>query len=314
MAKALVTGGAGFIGSNLVKDLLRRGYEVTALDNLSNGHESFLESLPSGNGFRLVKGDLLDPGTVMEVTRGVDVVFHMAANSDISLGRCKTDLDLQQGTMATYHVLEAMRREQIQDLIFASTSAVYGETEQMPTREDHGPLFPISLYGASKLACEGLISAFVHNYGLRAWVYRFGNVVGRNDTHGVVVDFIHKLKRDPLHLEILGDGKQTKPYVHVSDCVAGMLWGYQVAHDSLNYFNLTCQGVTSVHRIADIVVRVMGLKGVKYIYAGGSRGWPGDVPKVCLGPSKLAALGWTASFTSDEAVEKAAQELVEQLV
>jgi UDP-glucose 4-epimerase len=257
---------------------------------------------------------LLDLDTVLEVTRSVDVVFHLAGNSDIRLGRCRTDLDLQQGTMATHHLLEAMRREEVQRLIFASTSAVYGEVEKIPTSEDDGPLFPISLYGASKLACEGLISAFVHNYGLRAWIYRFCNVVGRNETHGVIVDFIRKLKRDPIQLEILGDGKQAKPYLHVSDCVAGMIWGYENARDSLNYFNLSSHGVTSVDRIADIVTEVMGIKGAKYIHAGGKRGWPGDVPQVRLDPAKLTTLGWTTLLTSDEAVKKAAQEIVEEFV
>jgi UDP-glucose 4-epimerase len=296
----------------LVQNLLAYGYEVTVLDSLVYGQQRDMTSFSLTSNYRFIEGNLLDLDTVLNAMQGVQVVFHLAANSDIARGRHKTNLDLQQGTIASYHVLEAMRLHQVQEFIFASTSAVYGETLSRPTPEDAGPLFPISLYGASKLACEGLISAFVHNYGLRAWIYRFGNVVGRHATHGVIIDFIRKLQQEPHRLTILGDGKQTKPYLHVSDCVDGMMWGYQHAREPLNYFNLTSAGVTSVDRIADIVVEVMGLRGVSYTYTGGHQGWPGDVSQVCLDPTKLAILGWKAHLTSDEAVRQAAQELVEQ--
>ena len=312
MPRALVTGGAGFIGSHLVQHLLACGYEVTVLDSLVYGQPPSMTSFPLTSNYRFIEGNLLDLDMVLNAMQGVQVVFHLAANSDIARGRHKTNLDLQQGTIASYHVLEAMRLHKVQEFIFASTSAVYGETTSRPTPEDAGPLFPISLYGASKLACEGLISAFVHNYGLRAWIYRFGNVVGRNATHGVIVDFIRKLQQEPRRLTILGDGKQTKPYLHVSDCVNGMMWGYQHAREPLNYFNLTSAGVTSVDHIADIVVEMMGLRGVSYTYTGGHQGWPGDVSQVYLDPTKLTRLGWKAHLTSDEAVQQAAQELVEQ--
>ena len=312
MVRALVTGGAGFIGSHVVRCLRERGHEVTIFDNLSHARCQWRETLPLGTRCHFVQGDLMDFAAVLDVMQGMQLVVHLAANSDIAQGSNQTDLDLRQGTLTTYHVLEAMRQQGVSELIFASTSAVYGEATPKPTCERDGPLFPISLYGASKLAGEGLISAFAHNYALRAWIYRFGNVVGLGATHGVIVDFIRKLRHNPRQLTILGDGKQSKPYIHVLDCVDGMLWGYHQADEPLNCFNLSSAGTTSVDRIADIVVAAMGLNGVTYTYTGGARGWPGDVFDVRLDPGKFAALGWEARFTSDEAVRKATQAIVVQ--
>jgi len=313
MKKAFITGGAGFIGSNLAESLVRKGYRTTVFDNLTLGRKEFIQHLIDDGSCTFIQGDLLNLDEVLGVLGSHDVVFHMAANSDIGLGGRVTDHDLKNGTLATYNVLEAMRLTGVSDIVFASTSAIYGEAVHMPTAEDDGPLFPISFYGASKLACEGLLSAFSHNYGFRVWIYRFGNIVGRNGTHGALVDFIKKLRNNPTQLEILGNGMQAKPYLHVSDCVAGMLFGYDHLTEQLNYLHLSPSGASSVNVIAEAVIRGMGLNGVKLVYTGGERGWPGDVPQVRLAPDKFAEAGWKSRYASDEAVEVAVSELLKQI-
>ena len=313
MAKIFVTGGAGFIGSNLCGFLLKHGHVVTAYDNLLLGRREFLKDFKGNPRFRFVKADLLDKKRLLKEIEGHECVFHLAANSDIGRGAEHTDLDLNIGTIATYNMLEAMRLKGIGNIVFASTSAVYGDNPRvMPTPEDYGPLFPISFYGASKLACEALISAFCHNYGIRAWIYRFANIIGRNGTHGAACDFVTRLIKDPTRLRVLGDGSQAKPYLHVSDCIAGMWFGYTHARGEFNYFNLAVAGATTVRRIAELVIEAMGLSNARIEYAGGTRGWRGDVPQVRLDGKKLARLGWKASRTSDAAVELGVRELVGQ--
>lgn len=310
---ALVTGGAGFIGSNLCAELLARGWRVTAADNFHLGRPEFVAPLRKNPRFNFVEADLLDLPRVKRLVHGCDVVFHMAANSDISRGARETQLDLSLGTLTTCNVLEAMRLAGVRDLVFASTSAVYGQARVKPTPEDYGPLLPISLYGASKLAAEGFITAFCHNFGLRAWIYRFANIVGPNATHGAIFDFIASLRQDPCRLRILGDGRQAKPCLHVNECVAGMIHGYERVRGDVNYFNLAPRsGATTVKFIAGAVVRALGLRRVEFAFTGGEQGWRGDVPQVRLDARKLARLGWRAALTSDEAVERAARELAAQ--
>ena len=311
--RILVTGGAGFVGSNLSKRLLDEGHEVTAFDNLSLGT---LDNLCDCNGrgeFQFVRGDLLDLASFQEIVPGHDLVFHMAANSDIPAGAKWTDTDLRQGTLATYNVLEAMRLHRVREIVFASSSVIYGEPTVSPTAEDYGPLLPISMYGASKLACEGLISAFCHNYDFRAWMFRFGNICGLHATHGAIVDFIRKLQTNPRRLEILGNGRQAKPYLHVSECVDGMIYGWQHSRDQLNYFNLACEGATTAKELAECVVDALRLDNVEFAYTGGERGWRGDVPQVRLACDKMKRLGWTAQMTSGEAARRAAHEVTEEL-
>jgi UDP-glucose 4-epimerase len=300
--RIFVTGGAGFIGSALVDRLVAAGASVTAYDNLSLGRREFLAEATAGGRCRLIEADLLDDARLRSSMQGHDAVFHLAANSDISLGRAETDRDLRQGTLATFQVLDAMRLHGIAEIVLASTSAVYGEQTPQPTREDAGPLLPISLYGASKLASEALVSAYVHNFGLRGWIFRFANVVGGRATHGAVFDFIRKLRRDPGELTVLGDGRQAKPYLFVDDCVDGMLFGWQRAGEPINVFNLAVGGATSVAEIADIVRREMGLADARIAFGGGARGWPGDVSQVRLDPGRLADLGWSATRSSHEAI------------
>lgn len=310
--KIFITGGAGFIPSNLAERLVTEGHEVTCYDNLSLGRREFLDDLVRGGRCRFVEADLLDLERVKAEMAGHDQVWHLAANSDISHGATHTDWDLRQGTVVTWNVLEAMRLNGLREMVFSSTSAIYGEATVLPTPESYGPLHPISLYGASKLACEGLITAFCHNFGMRAWIYRFANIVGRNGTHGALVDFIRRLRQDPTRLRILGDGRQAKPYINVTDCVDAMLHGYRHGTGEVNCWNLSCAGATPVDTIARIVLEEMGLPGAALEHTGGAQGWKGDVPQVRLDPARMIALGWEPRHDSDGAVRQAVRDLLRQ--
>jgi len=311
--KAFVTGGAGFIGSHLVDKLLNRGDFVTSFDNLSSGDEEFFKQHKKNDNFRFVEADLLDFKKVTKEIKNHDVVFHIAANPFVRLGEKQTRLDLEQGPIATYNILESMRQNKIKKIVFSSSSVVYAETPNIEIPETYGPTLPISLYGAGKLAAEGLISAFCGTFDFQAWIYRFANVVGIRGTHGVIVDFIDKLKKNPKELEILGDGRQQKPYLHVHDVVDGIIFGFENSNDKLNLFNLGCNSNTTVTRIAEMVVEEMNLKDVKFNYTGGIRGWAGDVPRFQLDISKIKKLGWKESNSSDEAVRKAIREVLDNL-
>jgi len=306
-----VAGGAGFVGSHLVDSLVSRG-EVTVYDNLSSGKQEFIQHHLKREDFQFVKANLLDRDSLSRAMKGGDVVFHMAANSEVRTGRLNTELDLKQGTIATFNVLETMRLQGIRRIVFASSSTVYGETAGRPIPENYGPLQPISLYGASKLASEGLITAFCHLFGMQAWIFRFANVVGDRATHGVIFDFINKLKQNPEELEILGDGTQKKPYIYVRDCVDGMLYGFQHSDSQVNVFNLANCDATNVAKIGRMLVEGMGLSSVTLKYTGGNRGWPGDVPQVRLDTSRMEKLGWKPKYTSDEAVRIAIKEILEK--
>lgn len=302
-APFFVIGGAGFIGSHLVDALVQRG-PVTVFDNLSNGRREFIERHLAAGSARLIEGDLLDRARLTEAIAGHGTVFHLAANPEARRGLTEPRLDLEQGTIGTWNVLAAMRDCQVRRLVFASSGTVYGETSRICREEDLGEL-PISLYGASKLAGEGLISAFSHCFGQQAWIFRFGNVVGPRGTHGAALDFLRKLAADPRELEVLGDGRQAKPYLHVSDCVAGILCGFDRATAPLNVFNVAPSDVTSVARIAELCVLHSPSGDARVRFTGGARGWPGDVPQSRLDASRLAALGWVITRTSDEAVREA---------
>ena len=304
----LITGGAGFIGSNLVDGLIEKGNDVTAFDNLSSGSESYVSH--HKRNFKLVRGDLTRPAEIEKAMAGIEMVFHLAANPDVRHGIDHTRIDLEQGTIATHNLLEAMRKAGTKKIAFSSSSTVYGEATVLPTPESYGPMLPISLYGASKLACEGLISSYCHSFEMQAWMFRFANVIGHRGTHGVLVDFIAKLRKDPHNLEILGDGKQKKSYFLVQDCVSGIIMGTEKAKDQVNVFNLACEEWTDVTRVADIVCEEMGLKGVKYHYTGGARGWVGDIPKTWLSTEKARKMGWKTNHSSDEAVRLAVRELL----
>ncbi|MBE3122276.1 MAG: NAD-dependent epimerase/dehydratase family protein [Thermoplasmata archaeon] len=308
--KAFVSGGAGFIGSHLVDSLIENGHTVTVYDNLSSGDKQFIQHHLHQENFTFIKADLLDLKRVKKEIQGHDIVFHLAANPHVRLGEKQTDLDLNQGIVATYNILEAMRHSSIKKIVFSSSSVVYGETQESSLSETYGPTLPISLYGAGKLGAEGLISAFCGTFDFQTWIYRFANVVGARGTHGVIVDFIEKLKKNPKELEILGDGKQCKPYLYVSDCVDGILFGFTHAQEKMNLFNLSCDTTTTVTRIAEMVAEEMKLKNVSFKYTGGIRGWKGDVPRFQLDAQKINTLGWKATLTSDEAVRKAIRDVL----
>lgn len=310
--KVFVTGGAGFIGSHLVDRLVSDGHAVTVYDNLSNGKKDFLKAHLNRPYFRFVKADLLDLRKLKREIQGSDLVFHLAANPDIRYGIAHTDTDLRQNTLVTYNVLEAMRVNGVKEIAFASTSTVYGEPAVMPTPESYGPLLPISLYGASKLACEALCTSFSHTFDMKCWIFRFANIVGGRGTHGVIFDFIKKLKKDPSRLEILGDGKQTKSYMLVDDCVDAMLYVHSKSTEQFNVFNLGATDRVDLMTIAGILVEKMGLKEVKFDLTGGKRGWPGDVPQMFLSVDKLSKLGWKSRHSSREAVETAIMRMVKE--
>jgi len=307
----LVTGGAGFVGSHLVDLLLQSGHSVSIYDNFSSGRREFLSH--HGDNVAVIEGDLLDLDAVKSAMDGIDMVFHLAANPDIRLGTTITDTDLNQGTVATYNVLEAMRVCGVKKIAFSSSSVVYGEADVMPTPEDYGPLFPISLYGASKLGSEALITSWVGTFGLQAWLFRFANIVGARGTHGVIFDFIHKLRADPTRLEVLGNGRQAKSYMEVRDCAMAMIHLVTNTDDEINYYNLGSDDTCSVSRIAEIVIEESGLSGVSIEYTGGDRGWAGDVPKAMLDPSRMRAAGFDTKYDSEGAVRHTAQILMKEI-
>ena len=303
----LVTGGAGFIGSHLCDALIADGHFVTAIDNLSLGRESNLKQLAGHNRFRMLIGDILDSAWLGEVFAAGQFasVFHMAANSDIARSHADPSVDLDNTFMTTFRVLEAMRKAQVHQIVFASTSAVYGEVEGAVC-EDHGPLKPISHYGAAKLASEAFISSYGENYGFQSWITRFPNVVGPRSTHGAVYDFVRKLRKTPEVLEVLGNGTQEKPYLSVYDLVAAIMLVWKSTKESVNIFNV---GATTRSTVADIARIVIdeGPGDAQIVYTGGDRGWVGDVPKFAYDISAICALGWAPTMTSDDAIRAAAR-------
>jgi UDP-glucose 4-epimerase len=304
--KCFVTGGAGFIGSNLVDKLIQKNHKVTVFDDLSSGKKEFISHHLKNSNFNFIKADLIDSKKIISEIKNHEVVFHIAANPDVRLGAQKPDI-AKKDIIATYNLLEAMRLNEIKKIVFSSSSTIYGETPPIPLPENYGPLLPISVYGAAKLAAEGLISSYSHTYDMQGWIYRFANVVGERGTHGVIVDFINKLRKNPKELEILGDGKQKKPYLYVTECVDGIIYGFENSNEEINYFNLGVNSATQVTKIAELVVEEMGLKNVEFKFTGGSRGWKGDVPQFQFNISKITKLGWTPKLTSDETIRKAIQ-------
>jgi UDP-glucose 4-epimerase len=308
--KCFITGGAGFIGSHLVDRLRQEGNEVTVYDNLSSDRKEWIEPHTGKEGVQFIQADLLDFKTLKQSMKGHEVIWHLGANTDIPGGNKVTNLDLNNCTIATYNVAEAMKQNGIDKIIFASTAAVYGDVPSAVLAETFGPILPISLYGAGKLAGEGLISAYSHLFNIRAWIFRFGNVVGARMGHGVIYDLIYKLEQNPHELEILGDGNQEKNFFLVEDCIDSMFYAFYHANSQCDIYNLGCESSTKVSTIAQIITEEMGLKNVKFKYTGGRRGWPGDAPIVRYNTDKMKRLGWSSSHSSDEAVREAARRLL----
>ncbi|HIJ99123.1 TPA: NAD-dependent epimerase/dehydratase family protein, partial [archaeon] len=256
MTKFFITGGAGFIGSHLVDELIsNHENSIVVYDDLSSGKRECIKHHFLKKNFRFVKGDLLDLKKLKKAARGSEFVYHLAANPDIQYGIKNTKTDLEQNTIATYNILEAMRLNKIEKIAFASTSAIYGEPKIFPTPEDYGPLLPISLYGASKLACESLVTAYCGTFGFQSWILRFANIIGPRSTHGVIFDFISKLKKNKNELEILGDGNQKKSYLHVYDLIEGMQFAIENSNNSVNVFNLGSDDQIIVKEIANILIK-----------------------------------------------------------
>lgn len=306
--RAIVTGGAGFIGSHLVDRLVSEGYSVTVIDNLSCGYLENLEQHKNSREVKVLNVDLRDAKRLEKIFRGHDVVFHIAAHANIRESLSDHMADLENNVIATLNVLEAMCKNEIHELVFASTSAIYGEAAVRPTPEDYFPV-QTSLYGASKLACEAYAQAYTEFASIRFWAFRFANVVGERCRRGVIWDFVHKLLKNPSELEILGDGKQSKEYLHVEDCVEGMMVGYRKASGKVNIFNLGMEEQTLVDRVADIVIEEMRLdkEKVKRRYTGGPRGWIGDNPVVQLSLERIKKLGWKPKVSSEEAIRRTAK-------
>jgi len=315
--RSLVTGGAGFIGSHLVDALMKEGGTLTILDNLSTGFKGNIAPWIGHPNFTFMLGDSLNRRDIRRAMKNCELVFHLAANPEVRVGPVNTRIDFEQNILATYNILEGMRKSKTaKTIVFTSTSTVYGDTTILPTPEDHGPLKPISLYGASKLACEALISAYCNTFNMRGVIYRLANMIGSRSRHGVIWDFIHKLTKNPKRLEILGDGTQTKSYLMVDECISAMLFGLEHASERVEIYNIGSEDQISVAEIAKIVVEEMELKDVKFQYTGGvegGRGWIGDIKTMLLDISKMKKLGWKPKYKSAEAVRMATVQILEEI-
>ena len=313
--KVLVTGGAGFIGSHLVDRLMEKGDQVRVIDNLASGSLSNLERWMGHQGFEFIEGDLLERDVSLEAVEGCSQVFHLAANPEVQANKAGPEEHFRQNIEATYSLLEAIaRRGGVELLVFASTSTVYGEATVLPTPEGYGPTKPISMYGGSKLACEALISAYASMHGFKAVIYRLANVVGPRSNHGVIWDFVGKLRGTPWELEVLGDGTQSKSYLYIDDCVDGFLKGAESA-EQVAVFNIGSMDRTSVLRIAEIVKEEAGQPEAMIRLTGGvdgGRGWKGDVKLMHLDTASLRRLGWAPRYSSEEAIRLTARAVSEQ--
>jgi len=313
--RVFITGGAGFIGSHVADTLVREGYQVTVYDNLSNGRREFIEHHFGEPNFKFVEGDILDYDRLAPELEGHDLVWHLAANTDIIGGVDHPRRDLRDCVMGTFNVVEAMRQTGIKPIIFSSTGAVYGELcHDVATSEAGGPLLPVSTYAAGKISSEAFISAFCSLYSLRGWMFRFGNVIGARMTHGVIFDFIHKLRENPEELLIRGDGTQEKNYFLVEECIDGMAYAYRnipMTEDKpCDVFNLGTDLVSKVVDIAQIAKEEMGLPNARIVIEGTKRAWPGDQPKVHITVDRMRQFGWRAKLTSDMAVRIAVRRML----
>jgi UDP-glucose 4-epimerase len=300
---AIVTGAAGFIGSTLAEALIAAGWRVTGYDNFSTGRHDFLQTALAEDAFTMVEGDLLDRPALARAVAGADIVFHLAANADVRRGLDDPERDLQQNTIATFNLLEAMRRGGVTRILFASTGSIYGEHAMVPTPED-AP-FPVqtSLYGASKLAGEGLIQAYCEGFGMRGVICRFVSVLGERYTHGHVFDFCRQLFADPTRLAVLGDGRQRKSYMYVRDCVAAMLLAIEASTDKVAIYNLGIDDVIEVRQSIAWIADELGL-APQLSFSGGERGWIGDSPLIHLDTARIRRLGWVPAIGIEEGIRR----------
>jgi UDP-glucose 4-epimerase len=310
--KILVTGGAGFIGSHLVDRLAAEGHQVRVIDNLSSGR---LENLAHRRDVEVIIGDLKNPQDVQKAVRGVDAVFHFAANPEVRVSTTNPDIHFNENVVATFNLLEAMRKNDAGQLVFASSSSVYGEPNEIPV-DENAPLRPVSVYGASKAACEHLIHAYAKLYGFRAVALRYANVVGPRLRHGVIWDFINKLRKNPHELEILGDGRQIRSYIYIDDAVEATLLAWKKTTDAYAAYNVATEDWITVDEVADLVIEAMGLTNVKKTYKPVLHGvgWPGDVKKIALKIDKIKQLGFKPQLNSKEATKLTAKNLISEIL
>jgi UDP-glucose 4-epimerase len=312
--RVLVTGGAGFIGSHLVDRLVRDGYRVRVVDNLSSGRIENIKHHLDANTVELIIGDLKDPQIALKAVEGVDVVFHFAANPEVRVSTTNPETHFNENVVATFNLLEAMRKKSVKELVFASSSSVYGEPEEIPV-DENAPIRPVSVYGASKAACEALIHAYTKLYEIKAVVLRYANVVGPRLRHGVVWDLINKLFKNPAELEILGNGRQVRSYVYIDDTIEATITAWRRTEASYEVYNIASEDWITVDEVADEVIKATGLNNVKKIYKPVLHGigWPGDVKKIALKIDKIKKLGYKPAMNSREAVRTTARKLLEEL-
>jgi UDP-glucose 4-epimerase len=308
--KVMVTGGAGFIGSHIVDELVRRGNSVIVYDNLSTGYLRHIQPTFSSGKVTFIQGEILDLQSLVLAMKGISRVFHLAANADVRGGIDDTNIDLEQNTIGTYKVLEAMRQCGANEIVFTSSATIYGEPDVFPTPENYASL-QTSLYGASKLSAEALIQAYSEYFGMRSYIFRFVSWIGERYSHGVIFDFVDKLRKNPSELHILGDGNQTKSYLHVEDGIRGIFMAIENFRSLKNIVNLGHSDFMKVTELARIICRSMGLMEVKLIFSGGVRGWLGDSPRVHLDISKLRSVGFIPQISIEQGVERTTRYLLD---
>jgi len=319
MNSILITGGAGFIGSHLTNRLISEGHKVTILDNLSVGKTENIKQWSNNPNFTFMKGDLKNTKDIIKAIQGSQTVFHLAANPEVQVGETDPHVHFQENLVATFNLLEAMRKNKTpKTMVFTSTSTVYGEAATLPTPEDYAPLIPISTYGASKLGCEALTTSYAHTFNLHALILRLANIVGPKANHGVIPDFIKKLKTNPNRLEILGDGNQNKSYLYIDDCIDAILHATKTflkTNRKVEIYNIGSSDQITVKRIAEILVEEMNIRNVKFSFTGGvngGRGWKGDIKNMHLSIKKLTKTGWKPKYTSEQAIRLATSTEISQ--
>jgi len=314
--KIVVTGGAGFIGSHLVDKLVSNEFEVEVLDNLSTGTKLNLKNCIPSKNFNFRKIDLNDSSSLKDIFSGVNLVFHLAADPEVRTGYTNPEISYRENIQNTFHLLEAIRKSNVETVVFSSSSTIYGEPDIIPTPENYGPLFPISHYGASKLACEALISSYCHSYGINGLIFRLANIIGSRSNHGVIFDFIKKLQHDNRTLQILGDGTQSKSYLHVNDCIDAFLFCLNKKLKKFNILNIGNFDQIDVIAIAKKIFEKMKINNVKILTSDDvpqGKGWIGDVKFMHLDIKKIEDMGWKPKYSSSSAVLKAISETINEI-